>query len=113
MKHLDTIPIEITHNGSTHVQRLVSPDEHHTGDIATINYAWLEPKKQLTVHAHQDGEEFYFFIEGAGEMLVDESWFSVKKGTFISVPVGKNHSVKNTSTEPLCFLTVRTLHTYH
>ena len=110
MKNLDTIPVEITHNGSTHVQRLIRPNENHPGDIATINYAWLEPQKQLTVHSHPDGEEFYFFIDGAGDMLANGSWVNVKKGTFITVPIGSDHSVKNTGLPPLCFVTIRTLH---
>lgn len=107
--HLNKIPKELTHNNTTHVKRLITSDENHPGTIATMNYAWLEPQKQLTLHSHPDGEEFYFFIEGTGEMLIHESWIMVQKGSFLTVPIGKNHSVKNTGNINLCFLTVRTL----
>ncbi len=112
-KHITDILTEITHGGTTHQKRLVTVDEHHTGDVATINYAWLEVGKQLTIHAHPDGEEFYFFLEGNGKILAGNSWFTVSKGSFVIIPQAKNHSVKNTGNIILAFLTVRTVNSYH
>ncbi len=109
MRNISDIPTEITHDGTTHVKRLVPPNTAHAGDIATINYAWLDPEKQLTPHAHPDGEEYYFFLEGSGTMGIDETWIPVQKGSFVIVPVEKTHSVKNTGNIALTFLTVRTV----
>lgn len=108
-KRIADIPTEITHHGTTHIQRLVTGEENHTGNIATMNYAWLEPGKQLTVHTHHDGEEFYIFLDGNGEILIGETWFPVSDGYFATIPEGNNHSVKNTGSNPLTFITIRTV----
>lgn len=112
-KQLTDIITEITHDGTTHQKRLVTVDEHHVGDVATINYAWLEAGKQLSLHAHPDGEEFYFFLKGNGEILVGDSWYPVQKGSFVVIPFTQNHSVKNTGKSTLTFLTVRTVKSAH
>lgn len=108
-KRIADIPTEITHHKTTHIQRLVTAAESHTGNIATMNYAWLEPNKQLTVHTHPDGEEFYIFLDGKGEILIGETWFPVDSGYFATIPAKYDHSVKNTGTKNLTFITVRTV----
>jgi len=108
-KNINTIEDELIHNATTHRQKLIAHDEHHKGDIATMNYAWLEQGKQLETHSHRDGEEFYFFLEGSGQMLVGKEWFPVIKGDFVTVPVSSPHSLKNNEKEKLIFITVRTL----
>lgn len=74
-----------------------------------MNYAWLDPDKQLEAHIHPDGEEFYYFLEGNGTMLVGSEWFDVCKGDFVTVPIRHVHSVKNSSRHPLVFITIRTV----
>lgn len=108
-QNLDRLPTEITHHGTTHVKRLVRTEENHKGDVATMNYAWLESGKQLTTHSHPDGEEFYLFIEGTGEILVGETWHAIDKGSFVVIPMATLHSVKNTGKQNLVFITTRTL----
>jgi len=109
MKNLIDIPTEITHDGTTQVKRLIKPYEQHPGNIATMNYAWLEPQKCLTPHIHVDGEEFYFFIEGSGKIQIGTNWSSVRKGDFFTIPIDKTHSVKNTGKNNLVFITIRTM----
>lgn len=108
-KNIGQIEVELIHNATTHRQKLIAHDENHKGDIATMNYAWLEQDKQLAPHVHRDGEEFYFFLEGTGQMLVGDEWFPVAKGDFVTVPLAHPHSLKNTEKEKLVFITVRTL----
>ncbi len=108
-KNTADIQEEVIHNNSTHRKRLISSDERHEGDIVTMNYAWLTSGSQLETHTHPDGEEFYYFLDGTGDMLVDEDWFPVHPGDFVTVPPGQAHSLKNTTPARLVFLTVRTL----
>ena len=105
---INSIPTEITHQGTTHQKRLVPPGGSH-GRLETMNYAWLEPGNQLASHIHPDGEEFYLFLEGSGEILVDTVWSSVSIGSFVTVPPQTEHSVRNTSDERLVFITLRTV----
>ena len=106
--NLKDIKTEKTHNATTFRKRLITTEENK-GKLATCNYAWLKTGKQLEQHSHPDGEEFYLILEGQGEMLVGEKWFSVKKDDFITVPHNKIHSLKNNQKKDLIFLTIRTI----
>jgi mannose-6-phosphate isomerase-like protein (cupin superfamily) len=106
--HIDDIPTEKTHNDTTFRKRLIDAGEKN-GRIATCNYAWLTKGNQLELHVHSDGEEFYFFLEGSGEMLVGKKWLSITKGDFVTIPQGAEHSLKNSKEEDLVFLTIRTI----
>ena len=108
-KNITELLTGITHHGTIHQKRLITTLEKHRGDIATMNYAWLTPGKQLTAHQHPDGEELYFFWEGTGEILIGDTWFPVSKGSFATIPEKHNHSVKNSGTTNLSFITIRTV----
>jgi mannose-6-phosphate isomerase-like protein (cupin superfamily) len=107
-KNLNDIAIEKTHNNTTFRKRLITVEEKK-GRIATSNYAWLTKGSELEPHAHTDGEEFYLFLDGSGEMLIGEEWISVIKGDFVTVPRDVLHSLKNIEEKDLIFLTIRTI----
>jgi mannose-6-phosphate isomerase-like protein (cupin superfamily) len=75
--------------------------------VQTVNYAWLEPNESFSPHKHDDCEELYFFLEGKGKMIINDKIFEVKKNDFIVVEVGEWHSLNNTYSKKLIFLTVR------
>lgn len=104
-----TLPDEKAHEGSTHRKRLIRTTEQKTGSIATVNYAWLDPKGTLPAHTHDDGEEYYFFLEGSGRILVGQTWHTVTKHDFVTIAKKTIHSVANTGTTPLVFVTIRTV----
>ena len=108
-KNINSIADELIHNATTHRQKLIAHDENHKGDISTMNHAWLDQGKQLETHEHPDGEEFYFFLAGTGQMLVGSEWFPVVKGDFVTVPQKNPQSLKNNGNEKLVFINVRTL----
>jgi mannose-6-phosphate isomerase-like protein (cupin superfamily) len=66
----------------------------------------LNPDKQTTGHKHAGQEEVYLFIEGHGEMLLDEKRFPVKKGDIVLIQDGVFHRVYNTSQSELYFVCV-------
>lgn len=104
---LEDIKKEFASHGGA-VQRLIQPGENK-GKIATMNFALLEKDMKVQPHVHEDGEEFFFFLEGKGETEVGEEKFSVEKGDFITVPQGQMHVVRNKNDEPLSFISVRTI----
>jgi len=106
-KNLKDIPTEMVHDTASR-KRLITIGENK-GRLATCNYAWLEKGKQLEIHSHPDGEEFYLFLEGKGEMLVGNQWSAVEKDDFVTVPKGNNHSVRNNNDQNLVFITIRTV----
>lgn len=66
----------------------------------------LHPGKQTTGHRHEGQEEVYMFIEGTGEMLLNENRFLVKSGDIVLIEDGVFHRVYNTSDKELYFVCV-------
>jgi mannose-6-phosphate isomerase-like protein (cupin superfamily) len=66
----------------------------------------LNPDKQTTGHKHAGQEEVYLFVEGQGEMLLDEKRFPVKAGDIVLIEDGVFHRVYNTSESELYFVCV-------
>jgi len=66
----------------------------------------LNPGKETTGHRHEGQEEVYMFMEGTGEMLLDEKRFPVKTGDIVLIEDGVFHRVYNTSDEELYFVCV-------
>lgn len=66
----------------------------------------LNPGKQTTGHKHAGQEEVYMFMDGQGEMLLDEKRFAVKKGDIVLIEDGVFHRVYNTSESELYFICV-------
>jgi mannose-6-phosphate isomerase-like protein (cupin superfamily) len=54
-------------------------------------------------------EERYIFIEGTGEMFIDNQWVPVKPLEFVVVSPNDPHSVRNTGAGKLVFITLRTI----
>jgi mannose-6-phosphate isomerase-like protein (cupin superfamily) len=55
---------------------------------------------------HTGQEEVYMFVEGKGEMLLDEKRFPVQAGDIILIEDGVFHRVYNTSEQELYFVCV-------
>jgi mannose-6-phosphate isomerase-like protein (cupin superfamily) len=107
-KNLKNIATEMTHDNTVFRKRLITPEKNN-GKLAACNYAWLEKGKQLEIHSHPDGEEYYLFLAGKGEMLIGDEWIPVEKDDFVTVPKGSNHSIKNNNDQNLAFMTIRTV----
>ena len=101
------IPITLAHNQVPRKALIKVGDLK--SKIQTINDACLEPGKGFAPHTHNDGEEIYYFLEGNGEMIINDKKFQVKKGDVVVVEVGESHSLKNPSANKLRFITIRVL----
>ena len=66
----------------------------------------LNPGKHTTGHRHEGQEEVYMFVEGTGEMMLDDDRFPVKAGDMVLIEDGVFHRVYNTSENPLYFVCV-------
>lgn len=76
-------------------------------NLYTINEAYLEKNTGFNPHKHDDSLEIYYFLDGKGEMKINEKVFSVKKGDWVIVEIDEWHSLKNKSKKKLKFITVR------
>ncbi len=65
-----------------------------------VSMTILHPGKCTKGHAHEgDQEEVYIFLEGSGEMQLDQEKFPVKKGDVVLIKSRVFHKVFNTQKE--------------
>ena len=71
----------------------------------------FSPGEMAELHYHDVMEEIYFFIEGEGQIELNDSWHKVKAEDSVPIPVKTKHRVHNTSKDkPLRFLSVNSPH---
>lgn len=67
----------------------------------------LAPGEEIGSEVHVDGDQFFRFEKGEGEVVVDETAYAVGDGDTVIVPAGAQHNVINISkTEPLKLYTI-------
>lgn len=66
----------------------------------------LAPGQEQPLHEHADQDKFYLVLEGEGRFTVADTTQTCGPGLLILAPAGVPHGVRNTSDEPLTFLTV-------
>lgn|SRR5574344_1478447 len=71
-------------------QVLLSKDDTDT-NIAQIAITELKAGDNVSCHAHDSMEEYFFFIKGSATMVVDRIEYKCEPGTFIAVPCGSSH----------------------
>lgn len=66
--------------------------------------ATVPPGTATEPHRHQSSEEFYYVIEGTGDMTIGEETRSVEPGDAILIPSGALHTLVNTGGSDLRIL---------
>jgi mannose-6-phosphate isomerase-like protein (cupin superfamily) len=66
----------------------------------------LNPNKYTSGHKHKGQEEVYMFINGSGEMEIDNDRFNVSAGDTVLIKDGVFHRVFNTTQSELYFICV-------
>jgi mannose-6-phosphate isomerase-like protein (cupin superfamily) len=73
--------------------------EEQDGAAAEVHHVKIDNAK---LHYHQRTDEFYYIIDGAGSMVLDDETIAVRRGMVIYVPRGMKHKAIG----PLTVLTV-------
>ena len=66
--------------------------------------AELAPGRSTTRHYHRESEEFYYVLEGTGEMEVDGDRRDIGPDDAVLIPPGAWHELRATGDAPLRFL---------
>ncbi|MEO8066621.1 MAG: cupin domain-containing protein [Flavobacteriales bacterium] len=66
-----------------------------------------EVRPHLHLHAHHT--EHIAVLEGEATMLLSDSIFTIRPGTYVAIPVGTRHAVRVFGTAPLRVLSLRSL----
>ena len=71
-----------------------------------VSSTYLKPNQSTRGHSHAGQEEVYVFVDGSGEMELDDNRFEVNTGDMILIEDGVFHRVHNTANKPLYFVCV-------
>lgn len=83
---------------------LVGPDRGSAQfDFRTSSYP---PGGYVEEHAHDDAEQIYYVMSGAGEARCGDERRTVGPGSVIFVPIGAVHGLLNTGEDDLRFVIV-------
>lgn len=72
--------------------------------ITYVSLAKLQPSLSYEPHDHQDHEEVYYIIAGAGHIQVGSETASFKDGDVIYIPSKATHTITNDGAEMVEFL---------
>ena len=76
------------------------------GNNLVLSSTFLRANQSTNGHEHKGQEEVYFFVDGKGEMEIDDNRFTVKAGDVICIEDGEFHRVHNTGHYGLYFVCV-------
>jgi mannose-6-phosphate isomerase-like protein (cupin superfamily) len=82
---------------------LITPENSQSRRLS-FGHTIVYPRGRTTGHAHPDLEEIYFYIQGRGEMQIDNDIFPVKEGDAVYIPAGSYHVTYNTGIVPIRFV---------
>jgi len=63
--------------------------------------------QQLSLQSHAKREEHWIVVKGSGEVVLNEQVIPVKYGSYVHIPLGAKHRMRNNGTSPLEFVEVQ------
>lgn len=65
------------------------------------------PHEQISYQSHAKREEHWLVTKGLGEVILDDKVIPVTAGTYIKIPLGAKHRIRNTSNQIVEFVEVQ------
>jgi mannose-1-phosphate guanylyltransferase/mannose-6-phosphate isomerase len=62
---------------------------------------------QISYQSHAKREEHWIIVKGVGEVVLNDEVIPVKYGSYVKIPLGAKHRIRNTGTEELQFIEVQ------
>lgn len=92
----------ITKDGSM-IRELFNPNDCGNKN-QSLAEASVPAECETLLHRHNQSEEIYYIIEGAGLMTIGNEQFEVAVGDTVCILPGEAHRIKNTGEVPLKIL---------
>lgn len=67
----------------------------------------VEPGQQLSLQSHAKREEHWVVTTGTGEVVLNDKVMPVKAGTYVHIPLGARHRMRNNGSSRLEFIEVQ------
>lgn len=68
----------------------------------------VQPGQQLSLQSHAKREEHWVVVQGQGEVVLNDKTIPMQAGSYIHIPLGAKHRMRNTGKEPVVFVEVQT-----
>lgn len=78
----------------------------YTGEESQLVLMSLLPGEDIGSEVHSENDQFFRFEEGDGNVIINETEYSVSDGDAVVVPKGATHNVINVGDKPLRFYTI-------
>lgn len=67
----------------------------------------VDPKQQISYQSHAKREEHWVIVKGQGEVILNEQVIPVQAGSYVKIPLGAKHRIRNPNSEPIEFIEVQ------
>lgn len=69
-----------------------------------MTHVRIHPGDTVPAHTHADEDQVYYVATGAGYVILDGVRTDVAAGDGVLIPMGTEHEITNTGTEPLDYV---------
>ena len=69
-----------------------------------VTHVRVHPDDEVPAHTHQDEDQVYFVASGTGFVELDGVRTDVSAGSTVLIPLGTEHRIRNTGSEPLDYV---------
>ena len=108
-KPLVLTPDEGRHYSMGRMSAFFVADGDETASRLSVSEWWLEPNTVSpdTPHPHSHSEDHVFYvIEGEVSVLLDNDWHDARRGTYIYIPGGTEHTFENRTAARSGFISI-------
>jgi mannose-6-phosphate isomerase-like protein (cupin superfamily) len=105
VKNLYDTEGEEAHEKTVRSWRVIRGTEVGNKNLVFIDDDIVEPNMRIKEHK-DEWDEFYYILQGEGEIKVGRELKKVREGDLIFIPRETVHSLKNTKKRPLRFICV-------
>jgi mannose-6-phosphate isomerase-like protein (cupin superfamily) len=77
-------------------------DYHHLAETKKLaaSHVSVLPGQKVPRHTHLDEEQVYYCLHGRAELELAGEIHAIEPDTFVLIPIGTEHEVRNTGSEP-------------
>lgn len=69
-----------------------------------VTHVHIHPGQTVPAHTHADEDQIYFVVSGSGFVVLDGVRTDVSAGSSVMIPLGTEHEITNTGSEPLDYV---------
>ena len=81
---------------------VLKDEAHFKSKVMLVN-----PGQQISYQSHAKREEHWLITRGEGVVILNEKEIPVRKGSYVHIPLGAKHRIRNTSSSALEFVEVQ------